>query len=102
MDELIKMLEEWRVERGISKTDMAHKLGTTAPQNYTNWIGRGSLPKEFYGKAVEILTGNGSLLSKGIEGEELELIEMWRMLDNDFRAGIMTQVKALVLAKEKK
>lgn len=59
MDKRIEQLEEWRVLHGLTKVDMADLIGTTKSQNYTNWLGRSSLPKEFYGAADLILTSEG-------------------------------------------
>jgi len=42
---LIESLENYRVERGLSKADMARKFDV-ALQNYNNWVYRSSLPKE--------------------------------------------------------
>lgn len=51
---LIERLESYRKKRSLSKTDMAKAFGV-AWQNYHNWTARGSLPKEFYSAAFNIL-----------------------------------------------
>ena len=51
---LIDQLEEYRKARKLSKTDMAKEFAVRY-QNYHNWTARGSLPKEYYQKALQIL-----------------------------------------------
>lgn len=47
-DEIIlSRLEDWRKRHGLKKTDMANILRLKQSQNYTNWIARRSIPKEY-------------------------------------------------------
>lgn len=55
MEDLLKKLEAYRKQKRISKTDMARLLGANSPQQYANWVYRGSLPKDFYEVAMQIL-----------------------------------------------
>lgn len=53
--ELIKALEEWRKDHGLQKTDMAALFGLKNMANYTNWLGRKSVPKDHIARAQEII-----------------------------------------------
>lgn len=55
MNELIEKLEKYRDRQGISKADMSLRMGANSNQHYNNWVYRGSLPKKFYEKALELL-----------------------------------------------
>ena len=60
MDSRLSKLEAWREKLGLTKVALAALLKTPASQNYTNWLNRGSLPKEFYDVA-DIVVSAGSL-----------------------------------------
>ena len=51
----MEQLEGWREEHGLSKSDMARRLGAPAPQYYTNWLARDSLPKAYIDAANKLL-----------------------------------------------
>ena len=72
MDDLLLLLEKYRKDRGISKTDMAKAFGVV-PQNYNNWTYRGSLPKEHIKKASQIL-GLTSPASNEIAAAALQVL----------------------------
>lgn len=55
MENLLKELEKWREARGITKAQMARVIGANSSQHYNNWVYRGSLPKEYYFKAQEVI-----------------------------------------------
>ena len=60
MKDVMVKLEEWRESRGLNKTEMARRIGANSSQQYTNWISRNSLPKEFFGVATSILGEDSS------------------------------------------
>lgn len=55
MESMMDRLEAYRTEHRLSKAEMARRMGAAAQQNYTNWVNRDSLPKQFYPKAAELL-----------------------------------------------
>lgn len=55
MDLLLQALEDWRVQNGYSKTDVARMLKCKSPQTYTNWLSRGSLPKDYIYSASALI-----------------------------------------------
>lgn len=60
-DEMIlSRLEDWRKRNGLKKTDMANILRLKQSQNYTNWIARRSIPKEYMLHAHAILNADDS------------------------------------------
>ena len=60
MTHVIDRLEAWRIANGLNKTEMAKLIGANSSQQYTNWVGRNSLPKEFFRRAADILGDNAS------------------------------------------
>lgn len=62
--DLLKEIEKRRLELGLKKTEMAQLFGVE-PQNYNNWVYRGSLPKEQYTTALTLL---------GLDQEGLSLL----------------------------
>ena len=60
MDILLQALEDWRLENGYSKSDVARMLKCKSPQTYTNWLARGSLPKDYF-YAASALIGKESM-----------------------------------------
>ena len=55
MTRLIDRLEAERLRRGLNKSEMSRKLGCASPSVYTNWIARGSIPKEYLGGVADML-----------------------------------------------
>ena len=53
--ELIGKLEAWRIANGLSKTDMAQRLGSPNKHYYLSWVNRKSLPKKYYPAALSLL-----------------------------------------------
>ena len=51
----IDALEKWRIDHGLSKTEMAARMGCNSPQQYGNWVARGSLPKDYFERADRLL-----------------------------------------------
>lgn len=60
----ISRIEEWRQDQGFSKADLARYFGVDN-QTYNNWTYRNSLPKEYYDRADQILSGNVSATREG-------------------------------------
>lgn len=60
----ISRIEEWRQDQGFSKADLARYFGVDS-QTYNNWTYRNSLPKEYYDRAEQILSGNVSATREG-------------------------------------
>lgn len=54
MDKRTELLEQIRTELGWTKTRIAAELGLGAMQNYSNWVRRKSVPKEYL-RAVDDL-----------------------------------------------
>jgi hypothetical protein len=91
MNELIRNLEAARKAAGFTKTEMANRLGSPAPQNYTNWINRDSLPKKYYKAAGQLIdtylgdTGNRVETTRHLD-EEFERLSLLTTEQQDFAA----------------
>lgn len=53
---LLQKLEEWRELQELSKTDMAALFKLRNKQTYSNWVGRGTLPKDQLERAMTVIT----------------------------------------------
>ena len=58
-DMLLNALERWRKKAQLTKVDMARLFRLRTSQNYTNWLARRSIPKEFYPHVNAILNAEG-------------------------------------------
>jgi len=73
MTDLIKKVEDYRTSKGLNKADMARLIGANSSQQYNNWVYRGSLPKEYYDRALRILETEG--IESRLDAEILEKLE---------------------------
>lgn len=55
MADLIEKIESYRLEKRLSKAAMARELGANTRQQYSAWLSRGSLPKQYYEAAANLL-----------------------------------------------
>ena len=53
--QLLAQLEQIHVAKKQSKTAMAKLLGCKSPQQYTNWLRRESIPKDYHRRVVELI-----------------------------------------------
>lgn len=72
MDSRIVKLEEWRINRNLSKSWMADYF-SVPDRNYNNWCYRGSLPKEKIDLADKLLN-HESWTTAELSSDEHELL----------------------------
>jgi SOS-response transcriptional repressor LexA len=64
--DLIEEVEAVRIQLGLTKTDVSKTLGAPTPQNYNNWVYRGSMPKNYFPVAQKFLEDNQNNATRGL------------------------------------
>lgn len=84
--DLPKKLEQYRQEKGLTKTEMAHLLGASSYQVYYSWITRNSIPKQYLDRARALLAAQGTDVEL-----EAEILEKVARLPN-YKAKLVLQM----------
>lgn len=90
-NDLLKRLEQYRVEAGLTKTELSRLLGCKSVETYTNWLGRDSLPGAYVEIAKKVL-GDVPSLSKA----KLDLIKKIDSLNEEDKATILRLIDSLL------
>lgn len=83
LDDLLEKLEQYRKKNGLSKAELARAIGANEPQQYRNWVARGSLPKKYYDQALRIMGQSGALTK-----DQAEFFERYESLSKEDREVI--------------
>lgn len=89
-DRRLRALERYRVEKGLSYTDMSQLLGAPAPQNYNNWRYRNSLPKQYWDVADALVAASGD------PSLDLEIMSLTKDMDERQKRATLLHMRALL------
>lgn len=90
-ENLIERLEAYRKGNRITRAEMSRIIGANSPNQYTNWVVRGSLPKAYYDAALRVL-GHSADLTK----RQIEFLERFDTLNEDQREIVTRLVDSLL------
>lgn len=80
---LIERIELYRVASRIKKAEMSRILGAESPNQYHNWVARGTVPKEYIDACLRVL-GQKSQYTK----EQIDFLEKYESLNHQDRVVV--------------
>lgn len=66
-ENLIQRIEAYRKGNRITKAEMSRILGAESPNQYHNWVARGSVPKEYIDACLRVLGQKGQYTKEQID-----------------------------------
>lgn len=91
IDDILAKLEKYRKENGLTKAELSRVIGANEPQQYRNWVARGSLPKKYINSALELLGQPGNLTK-----DQSELLERYECLSDDDKEVIVRMIDSFL------